>query len=152
MAYLLLVAGLCLVVWSMTGTTKSRREAETGAAGRVGQGLEQIVEELDVLTSKVVADIEEKKERLESLLEKADRKIQELEAMLRQVPGRGQGEQLSPGEAGERRDSQELVRAAQREKYSRIYKLADEGMDVTEIARVMQMGRGEVQLILQLRK
>ena len=38
------------------------------------------------------------------------------------------------------------------DRYEAIYRLADEGRTVEEIAQQLQMGKGEVQLILSLRR
>lgn len=37
-------------------------------------------------------------------------------------------------------------------KYNKIFKYADEGLNIVEIAKLMDMGQGEIQLILSLKK
>ncbi len=126
-ALLMLAAGLALlavVLWQSRRLVAKAPRAQRRATHEV----EDVVRDL-------IAELDQRADRLERLIEEADRRI---EAMTRRY--------VEPGPAitePARRDADPMTR--------RIHLLADEGLPTVEIARRLEQPTGKVELILALR-
>lgn len=141
--------------------------------------LAELLRDLQELNDDMTADLEDKLAELKEALEEADNKLEEMAAAgigqnppeepseePSQEPSGGTGpEPRWPSESEESQEPQEsrepLEPREQEEnipmpsptgRYGEIYRLEDGGLDVEEIARRMNMGKGEIQLILSLRE
>jgi len=88
------------------------------------KNLEEMLDELKVVGSNVIKEVNEKREFLEKLIKEADQRIEELNLLLHK-----QGEDP---------------------KYMKIYQLSKEGKSLDKIARKLNMNKGEIELILKL--
>ncbi|RJP69876.1 MAG: DUF2802 domain-containing protein [Candidatus Abyssobacteria bacterium SURF_17] len=127
-------------------------------AAKFQASLTQLLHELHTLSRDVTLDLEQKLSELKELLQQADTKLEELGATER-VKEKGNGaEQAKELEADSAEadlhetEEEGIALSSPTNRYHQIYQLADEGLPVDEIARRMQMGTGEIQLILSLRK
>ncbi|RJP22008.1 MAG: hypothetical protein C4520_08920 [Candidatus Abyssobacteria bacterium SURF_5] len=125
--------------------------------------LNELLHELQGLSQEVTNDLEEKLGQLKELLQLADIKCKELSS-----PGAGNGDaeddfdmQAEQEEEYDASPSEQLIMNEDEDedepllppgRYQEIYTLADEGRSLDEIARHVRMGKGEIQLILSLRK
>lgn len=141
--------------------------------------LAELLRDLQELNDDMTADLEDKLAELKEALEEADNKLEEMAAAgigqnppeepseePSQEPSGGTGpEPRWPSESEESQEPQEsrepLEPREQEEdmpmpsptgRYGEIYRLEDGGLPVEEIARRMNMGKGEIQLILSLRE
>lgn len=141
--------------------------------------LAELLRDLQELNDDMTADLEDKLAELKEALEEADNKLEEMAAAgIGQNPPEELSEEPSekpsggtapeprwPSESEESQEPQEsrepLEPREQEEnipmpsptgRYGEIYRLEDGGLPVEEIARRMNMGKGEIQLILSLRE
>ena len=131
-------------------------------AANLQTSLTQLLNELHTLSRDMTVDLEQKLAELKQLLQLADMTLEEMSPA-------GVQEQLLEDPAIEMQTSkQESVESPEPElqvtvedeqiptpaadRYQEIYKMAEKGLTVDEIARRMEMGKGEIQLILSLRK
>lgn len=131
-------------------------------AGKLRTSLTELVQELSAMSRDMTMDLEQKLSELKDLIRLADRKLEELarastktKEKAETVQAQQETEETSP-EAGvpepqpatESKDSPSQTS----NRYQNIYEMADANHSIDEIARSMQMGKGEIQLILSLRK
>ncbi|GAW92941.1 DUF6115 domain-containing protein [Calderihabitans maritimus] len=136
MIYGMLFLGLVLVVltaretWQfLTRKTVLSHQFEAEKSEYSGsESVDEIKQQLELLTGLV----EENGRALSLLTKKIDRMIQEV---------------------GKSKSFATVLEDAQTTNlYEAVYKAYDEGKDVTEIARELQRGKGEIELILSLRR
>jgi hypothetical protein len=144
--------------------------ASINHALKMQSSLNDLLSELQGLSREITDDLEQKLGQLKELLKLADNKCEALSAA---VQGKGNG---SEEDAREEEDTQQVEAEALEEdleraesdlqltvedeepppmppsRYQQIYRLADDGCSLEEIARHVRMGKGEIQLILSLRK
>jgi hypothetical protein len=142
-------------------TTPIPSTASINHALKLQNSLNELFRELQSLSQGITDDLEEKLGRLKDLLQLADNKCVELSSA-GEGNGAGDGRHSNGDEARKALDSQpsELHLIVEDDespqtasaRYQQIYQLADEGLSLDEIARHVQMGKGEIQLILSLRK
>lgn len=111
--------------------------------------LEAMLEELEEKEREIMRKIDRREEELARLLERGDAFLQSVfqsavaqGAALRAAAG-------SPGPAGPNRSTPPPAPASS--KAEAVRRLADEGLDTLEIAKRLGIGKGEVQLILDLK-
>ncbi|HWI62389.1 MAG TPA: hypothetical protein VNT75_11160 [Symbiobacteriaceae bacterium] len=153
--FLLLLTGgavsmYCL--WQFRRWLGEAPEKESASAQR----LEVLVDELVATAEATSAVVEEKAEALTELIAQADRRLGALAAASQAVPVAA-APVPAPVEAAAPVPvaAPEAVPAAgsgQSETHRKVYALADGGHDVTAIARRLGLSKGEVLLILGLRK
>lgn len=113
--------------------------------------LERVMLELDELSRQVHGRLDVKMARLEVLIRDADSRISRLNQVLQD----NQSSQPQKGSPTQRVASQRPVDRADASpdsRYGAIYRLADQGKSVAEIARQVGQTAGEVELILGLRR
>jgi DNA-binding NarL/FixJ family response regulator len=124
--------------------------------------LTQLLQEMERLSRDMTIDVEQTVSELKKMLQTADRKIEALS--LAGEPKRPT-EEPTPGpqpgteETAESPDPEldvtiedDAAPSIASERHREIIELADQGLSVEDIARRMQTGKGEIQLILTLRK
>lgn len=129
-----------------------RRRGEDEASPvseRAQADLEAAIEEFTSMAEEVNADLRRKSEELQALISEADRRIARLEEF---------GSDRSGEIAAASNTGVSPVRAKPPEPpgpsagMDEIWKLSQSGMEVTEIAKKVRKTKGEVELILGLRK
>lgn len=131
---------------------RERSEAKATVEGLMADALE--------LTQRLAAQLDAKAERIEQLLDRAERRLGELEAAESSRPAAGPAARW----AGEGDADRPMPRLAQvgpetgwpgesvDPLHRQVYRLSDEGLDVLEISRRLDQPRGQVELILALRR
>lgn len=160
-------------------TTPVPSNASINHALKLQSSLNDLLTELQGLSREITDDIEKKLGQLKELLRIADSKCEALSAT---AHGKGNGsEKDAEDEDNHEEDAQQrFIRQVDEEaleddvdpaesdlqltvededpplappsRYQQIYRLADDGCSLDEIARHVRMGKGEIQLILSLRK
>lgn len=155
----ILVVAVAAVMWSVTRRGKKgpkaspwrspRRPADSddGDATRRHElkgSMQDLLLELEQLSREINSQVDTRLRALNLLIQEADQKIQELRILQgddgRPLPGRNLPPAVEPNAD------------ATRDRYARVYALAQQGRSVVEIAREMEMMTGEVELILALRR
>lgn len=162
MKYFFLLAGAALMLWGIWTWRKELRNAASQGKPASDNGrreLEGLVEELVAVAEEVLGDAKTRAEELKDLVRQAESRIAELRAIAEAVPAYPARPDLLPresalpelpassgarGSAGSRSPSES-------DRYAEILALAAQGLEVTEIARVTNRTKGEIQLILGLK-
>jgi hypothetical protein len=123
--------------------------------------LTELLRELHTLSNDMTVDLEEKLAELKEVLQQADNKLEEMSAVTTQVKPTVE---LPPESSAEPDPLDALLDEGPAEipasnaapvptgRYRDIYEMDDKGLPISEIARRMNMGKGEIQLILSLRE
>jgi hypothetical protein len=133
-----------------------------GNAVKLQTSLTELLNELHTLSRDMTVDLEQKLSELKELLQLADTKLEELSS------ANSRGRHMGNSPSRQRTDGDSLPKQPHPElqitvedddapppppnRYQQIYRMADEGFRLDDIARHVQMGKGEIQLILSLRK
>jgi len=142
-------------------TTPVPSTASINHALKLQNSLNELLRELQSLSQEVTDDLEEKLGQLKDLLQIADMKYEELSAPDDGSDGNGEPEyQFAERKPPIEPEDSELELTIEDDeappmpsgRYRQIYQLADDGCSLEEIARHVRMGKGEIQLILSLRK
>lgn len=169
---LLILAGALLLVLSVYLERKHRAETtppppKQAAFGltadnalKLQASLTELLRELQTLGQDVAVDLEGKLGELKELLHLADKKLEELsEAEDKCAPRQSEQPQKDKQTPLAMKPGPELQITVEDDyppqptnRYREIYRMADEGLSIDEIARRAQLGKGEIQLILSLRK
>ena len=171
---LLIGAGVLLLVFAYWLGTREKVESESGPAMQAAPGLSpenatklqasltELLNEIQTLSRDVTIDLEQKLSELKELLQLADKKREELSS--EKVGDMKKREKTAERQTNETisidKPNPELEITVEDDdapplpsnRYQQIYQLADQGYSLDEIARAVQMGKGEIQLILSLRK
>ena len=120
-------------------------------AVRLQTSLMRLLQELQTLSSDMTTDLEEKLSELKELLQLADTTHEEKSA---DTPEKEPSAEMKTEKQKETSETaaDEATSPPLSHRYSEIFKMAEEGLAIDEIARRMQMGKGEIQLILSLRQ
>ena len=140
---LMLLAGIIILITAFLRIPRVRRQkmearkrALPDASG--GAGLKRTMDELVVslheMSRELNAQLDTKMRAIDTLLRKSEEVTTRLEAALAEA---------------ERPNGQSGANAA---RYDDIYRMADQGMTATEIARAKGLQPGEIELILNLRR
>ena len=110
-----------------------------------------LIKELENLALDLSGDVEKKIEILKNLIKSADERIDMLNNLMQK--------QVAYVKIADVEDvAEENLPDIEKEemysnyKYGKIYEMADQGWDIIDIAKESKVGKGEVQLILDLRK
>ncbi len=146
-----LLVGAALILWSWLMFKRDRDRASQTLSDRTQKDLEAAVEELTSLAEEVTADLKRKSTQLEELIVEADRRIARFEAgTAAQDKAPEMAGFLAPAALPKARLA--VATASETGARNEIWELAQKGLDVTEIAKVSKKTKGEVELILGLRK
>lgn len=158
---LLLFLGMIVTIsglWQLRLWIRRAEQVNLTAPAR----FEAIVEELVSTAEAASAAVAEKTEELEAALERADRKLEELEAgtrsarpqevVARPLRARPALRLTAPHRIGRLETVAPQPQPVMPELHRRVYQLVDAGHDVTAVARQLSVTKGEVQLILNLRR
>lgn len=116
--------------------------------------LEDVEQKIDANVEKKIDVVQKKNKGLEKTIENIDNRLVSLDSLVSSLslfegsqPGAKtqSKEQIKP-------ESEEKIKNSREYLYSQIYKLSDEGLSIDEVAQQTKMGKGEVRLILGLRK
>jgi TolA-binding protein len=168
-----IASGLLLLVLAYWLGTREKIEAEPGSvqtapalsaenAAKLQVSLTELLNEIQTLSRDVTLDLEGKLSELKELLQLADKKREELSSEevedmeIREKPAERQAYETDSLDTS----NPELQITVEDDeapplppnRYQQIYQLADQGYSLDEIARAVEMGKGEIQLILSLRK
>jgi len=123
--FLLIGSTITLFIWkySQSSFLKEFHKEQRGIS-YLKRSLEKMLDEIKSVGSDVTKGANGKKESLEKLIKEADHRIKELNLLLRK-------QEEDP-------------------KYMKIYQLHKEGKSLNEIARKVNMNKGEIELILRL--
>jgi len=130
-------------------------------AAKLQTSLSELLGELHSLSGSMATDLEKRLVELKEVLQLADKKLEKMTkaGMNKKSASEPAPEQPAEEETGATPASQ--PRPTEEEKptpasltgrYREIYQMEDQGLPIDEIARQMQMGKGEIQLILSLRE
>jgi hypothetical protein len=112
----------------------------------VERQMQNLLVELSEMTRQITAQLDTRSQKLQLLIEEADKRIAELQHAPQQ-PGSPRNEPVWSAPASQPTLPAEPVD----EEHQRIYDLADGGKTAGDIAKVLGQPRGEVELILALR-
>ena len=157
---LLLAVGLVVVLIMLTrmrmrGGAPKQKPASSGDSGSgrmVHEAADRLAVDLEETARSVSALLDTKIRTLDKLVRDADERIARLEKALGQTPAESAGPHgasappPAPGDAPRAPLDEPLAHHAQ------IYGLADQGLSVQEIAEKTGYQRGEVELVLSLRR
>jgi len=161
--YLFLLAGAALMFWGIWTWKRELRRTSPQSKTAADSGrreLEGVVEELVAVSEEVLGDVKTRSEELKDLIRQADHRISELRTMsgaIAVTAGRADAaasREFAGSEIPESyipRESAGSRQSGGGERYAEILALASQGLEVTEIARVTNRSKGEVQLILDLK-
>lgn len=169
---ILITAGVLLLMLAAYFGKRQKAEAappkqpipglSADSAAKLQTSLTELVNELYTLSQDVTSDLDQKLSELKELVQLADTKLAEASRTDTdtQFVDRPSEERRTDMEASTRSPDPELQITVENEnappppinRYQQIYKMADDGLPIADIARRVQMGKGEIQLILSLRK
>ncbi|MEW6227672.1 MAG: hypothetical protein AB1700_06180 [Bacillota bacterium] len=131
----------------MRGRGRGRRGgARRGkVAFSVGEAVKDAAVEVEAAAERVIRDLERRSAVAAQLLDEVEAKIARLKEMLAAC----EGGRSAPNPTAQPAAEAEVFRLP--EKHSLVFNLAGQGLSVPEIARRVGIGRGEAQLILDLR-
>ena len=154
----LFLAGAAVVAWTLK--RRARRSALLDPPRRGGaadvelrESMDKLLVELQETSREINATIDTKTVVLNKLIEDADRRIETLKGLEKSAgsaTGIGATRPAARPEPAPRPPSEESRRRAALER--EILRLADEGKTELEIARATGVPRGEVELVLSLRR
>ena len=161
MIMLVLAVGmLAILMISTYRRTRQRRQAPRTSArelyaklqkeSEVKRDMGQVMLELDQLARQIHGRIDTRFAKLEAVIRDADERINELSRLLRAAEG-VPGVDVTLGQEDPDEPSPSSDQAAD-SRYGAVYRLADSGLPVTQIAQEVGKTSGEVELILALRK
>jgi hypothetical protein len=156
---MLLLGGLALVFVVLRPSFRKRKDPlETrpllslSQQRQVEREMQNLLVELSEMSRQITAQLDTRSVKLEALIEEADRRI---EALRRAAAQPSAARDLYNMEAGPEAPSgfpEPPARSAGDERYQDIYRLADGGRSAQEIAQELGRPRGEIELILALRR
>jgi len=166
---MLLLAGGVVSLYCLWQLRTWLREMPQPEQGKDPVRLEALVDELVATAETTVAMVQERSEALTAAVAQADRRLIELSAAVKAAPVTAvpaaasaalsepplpvvPGPEPKPEPEPEPDLEPEPQPEPGRELHTRVYRLADQGHDVTAIARQMGLTKGEVLLILGLRQ
>lgn len=160
MAYLLFVAGLVLIGWSWW-MVRSAYLTHLQTTERHKRELEALIDDLVTVAEEVSADVERRSKELRDLCHQADLLLMRLGSLpAAPAPAAAVTASLEPVAAAPVAAAAAAAEPAidpsdvaeVRSRAEEVWRLAQQGRDVTDIARLTNKTKGEVQLILGLRK
>lgn len=111
------------------------------------EAMGRFTSELKTTFNNIISKIEYKAKELESLIAEADKRIEKLNTQEPISAG------IKPVDEGNKSVSQTYRGSTNfKERYQEIFDLNDQGLDIDKIAKKTNMDKGEIQLILNLRK
>lgn len=125
---------------------------------QVIEDAELLIEEMNKFSDYAVSRLEEKNDMLNQVLQEADRRIEALNGLLESTPDipSNHNEIKTPSEPRNERDIDSIIHSQLFKKGKvipfdvkrrEILKLSKSGLDSVQIARLLNMGRGEIELI-----
>ena len=156
----LAVAGLTLVMIftrrrirgsrGVSVTSARERYAQLEEQSGVTRDLEKVMLELDELSRQIHGRLDTKLAKLEAILRDADQRIDQLSRLVRTAEGAATLEITLDRQ--EPHDPPSTEPDAYDSRHSAVYRLADSGRSAVQIAQEVGKTRGEVDLILALRR
>lgn len=148
---ILLILGAILLI--MMDKKKSldyalRVEEEKNELIKVVADSEQMLEELNRFSDYVINQVEKKSSQLEALLHQCDETLSKPVAEVQRVNSVEVKEAVAPAAPDQMMGSEQRKSEAQNNRHKEVLELIEKGMSDAEIAKALNMGKGEVQLIL----
>lgn len=151
MAYLLFFAGLALALFAAAKLVQKKKEPfDDALRAEVDRPLNRELVALYELQETVEAalnELDEKNQVFQHLVTRLEKQRESVEFRLQQLE-----RLISRAEAVLHNPVNRTVPENGRLKHEQVYRLADEGKNVADVAMELGIGRGEVELILGLRK
>jgi hypothetical protein len=116
--------------------------------------LDDVEQKIDTDVEKKIDVVQKKNKGLEKTIENIDNRLVSLDSLVSSL-SLFEGSQPSTKIQSKEQvkpESEEKIKNSREYLYSQIYKLSDDGLSIDEIAQQTKMGKGEVRLILGLRK
>lgn len=142
LAYLLFIIGSVLIIFALLSPKKeSGRELNFFLEKEKSSSIEEVskdmVDQLERVAKNFLTEIDYKSEEIRCLVKEADCLLAKIET--------AKQDYLSL-------NKKVRTTSPLEDKYQKIVQLLDQGKDIVEVAKAMKMGKGEVQLILDLGK
>jgi paraquat-inducible protein B len=151
MAYVLLLAGLVLALAAATKLVQKKKEPfDDALRAEVDRPLNRELVALFELQESVeaaLAELDEKNQVFHHLVSRLEKQREAVEFRLQQLE-----RLITRAEAVLNNPVNRAVPENGRIRHEQVYRLADEGKNVADVAMELGIGRGEVELILGLRK
>ncbi|MBS3898547.1 MAG: hypothetical protein KGZ54_09300 [Dethiobacter sp.] len=151
MVYFLLLIGLALALLASAKLVQKNREPfDDALRAEVGKPLNRelvILFELQESVEAALAELDEKNQVFQHLVSRLEKQRAAVEHRLQQLE-----RLISRAEAVLNNPVARVAPEGDRYRREQIYRLADQGKDVADMAVELEIGRGEVELILGLRK
>jgi len=149
--FLLIVSMIILYFLKKTETTS--RNDVLSLLKNEQEKLHDVLNELSNVATVVYSDIENKEENLRKLLDEANEKIEALNNNVSKGPSGGKNSRIrkrrKTGEENVKNDASYKINSIENKK---IFELADKGFNILDISKIVNKQKGEVELILNLRK
>ncbi len=117
------------------------------------QDAQDIILEIEKVGREVVENVEEKIKILKRVVKEAEDKIQQLDKKIEHLAGISiKIPRVYEDEISILPTKEDIFSPLSQNRYTKIHHLADQGWEISEIAREVNVGKGEVQLILDLKK
>ena len=154
MSYLLLFMQILLlfllIVFYVTdhsrATTKIQGEDFSSQIKEWQKTVVELIKELENVSGEILSQIKSKMEEMDLKIAEADKKIKSLKTLIPEVSS--WSEPNLEGKLVKKRSPNKSLPP----KHGKIYQLADQGWNVVDIAEKTRIGKGEIQLILDLRR
>ena len=145
---------LLVLVWLIARSTRepARGNTLTPAQQRsIERDVAGLMEEFAAMARQVGRQLDERSQRLASLIEQADGRIERIERLENSDSAAPSSAPIVRKPMALTRDEPAPARAQVDPRHAEIYALADNGLAIAEIARRLSRPSGEIELILALR-
>lgn len=157
--------GVVVLIWMTIRPRFRRRDPLDSATPQhrlaqqrnVERQMESLLVEMAEMARQITGQLDTRAKKLELLIEEADRRLNDLRGEMPQTAAEYARRAVArmEGLPGDDAAGDERVAPLEPEgddRHAAVYRLADEGHDVGEIARRLARPRGEIELILALRR
>lgn len=118
----------------------------------LNRSMDSLIKDAQRVTEEWIASMESKQSEMKSLLKDLEEKKEQVLKALAEQPVALPPPVAPKAEEAEKVDSAPPVEEQEEDKYTQAARLAEEGYPPDEIARMVNLSRGEVELILDLKK
>jgi hypothetical protein len=131
---------------------KPRSTAALAQQRNVERQMQNLLVELSEMSRQLTAQLDTRSQKLELLLHEADEKLAEMKRVIAALPASTNEPKMSESERAAWTIPSQPQPASVDQRHQEVYELADQGQAAADIARQLNRPRGEVELILALRR